>query len=567
MKRTNSILLLLLFCGVSVFAADIQYKTFRSPGVKLRSGQVANTPGNFGPLDWINEPIAIKHFSAKAVDADGNDVPLSELYVHHWLIYNNNEETQNKGLCVNLPNIWGIGAELVHTQYDYPDPYAIVTEGNEVWTTNLHFIRTTNVPDVQMCIECHCADANLPTEPHGSIDCCPDRSMCWGMENSTIEDSKEYFLQYTIGYVPITDDIIPLTVYSMDATATVTYDCQIEHQIPALKPNEVSVLESFSTAPVDWGIVFFEVHQHIGGLNYTAEHYRDGKNLGTICSVSPTYGSGGLYNPGNETGYVVGIPTCIFPKPYEVKAGDQLKFTSVYGPRTIAGGHPWHEGVMSLVFIAATATQTDEQRCMAAFHSACGEPPYASGADCLSCAKQYRHILENSKCTVDLIEHECSKNTEDGNVPVPDSLNGALTLHIKKKGDSLTMNFTGPTGSWFGVGINPVEGKMNSSDAWVYVKNEDSELVLQHRKLGDHFQGTLIDADYPHEISTVDGVVNLFFNVSVPLPDTTCFIFAHGTDMTLAYHGTTRGPICNVFTPTKELKTRSLEKDNMLWMA
>ena len=54
------------------------------------------------------------------------------------------------GLCPNVDSAFGIGAELRGISYDFPAPYAKVMTGTEKWTSNLHFIRTTNVPDVQV---------------------------------------------------------------------------------------------------------------------------------------------------------------------------------------------------------------------------------------------------------------------------------------------------------------------------------------------------------------------------------------------------------------------------------
>jgi hypothetical protein len=50
-----------------------------------------------------------------------------QLYVHHWLIYDltyapYGASFLNGGLCPNLQNIWGIGAELRGDNYTYPEP-------------------------------------------------------------------------------------------------------------------------------------------------------------------------------------------------------------------------------------------------------------------------------------------------------------------------------------------------------------------------------------------------------------------------------------------------------------
>ena len=325
----------------------LTYVTLRSPPISLRSGQIANTLNNWGPLEWVRGHIGIRHFNARIVDDSGSPVPLTEVYVHHWVIYRMDKTRTvifpNGGACPNLPNIFGIGAELFHTEYNYPAPYAVVSSGEEVWTANIHLIRTTNVPDVQSCIECHCAYSRPPQAPYGGIACCPDQAMCWGMSNSTLNDPKTYYLQYTIGYVNVTKDVVPLTIFSFDVTSTHTDDCSTEFQVPALSAGQEMKLQSFSDLSSDLSIVFVEGHVHIGGKSLVVEHYRGNTSLGIICKVIPMYGSGGNV-PGNETGYVTGLPPCIFSVPYKVLHGDRLSITVVYDSRTIPGGHPWHEG-------------------------------------------------------------------------------------------------------------------------------------------------------------------------------------------------------------------------------
>ena len=140
--------------------------------------------------------------------------------------------TINAGYCSNLGNVWGIGAEIRGVVYNYPAPYAIMVTGHETWTVNMHLIRTTNVPDqdLQDCIECNCANSAPPLNPLGGVACCPDGGQCWGMHNSTLNDAKNYYLKYTIGYAPVTPDVVPLNVITLDVTASQTSDCHIEYQ-------------------------------------------------------------------------------------------------------------------------------------------------------------------------------------------------------------------------------------------------------------------------------------------------------------------------------------------------
>lgn len=155
--------LLFFVCTTYMFGAaqslddSLIFETFRSANVTLKSGQIANTPPDF-QLQFPTGAISIRHMSAKLVDANNRSVPLSEVYIHHWLVFQRNHEQYegNGGYCAALGSIFGIGAEMYGTPYDYPAPYGVTVSGNETWTANLHFIRTSNVPakDLQDCIEC-----------------------------------------------------------------------------------------------------------------------------------------------------------------------------------------------------------------------------------------------------------------------------------------------------------------------------------------------------------------------------------------------------------------------------
>jgi hypothetical protein len=61
--------------------AALTVETFRSPAVSLKSGQIANTPSDFGPLDWVKGAAVIRHFASRLVDGTGRHVPLTEVYV------------------------------------------------------------------------------------------------------------------------------------------------------------------------------------------------------------------------------------------------------------------------------------------------------------------------------------------------------------------------------------------------------------------------------------------------------------------------------------------------------
>jgi len=531
--------LLLISLFSTVIAADLKYKTFQSPPIYLRSGQISNTPNDWGPLPWIDEPIVIRHFSSDVVDVSNKSVPESELYVHHWLIYNYPSNEQNYGVCSNLGSIFGIGAELRGVIYDFPHPYGVLSTDNQ-WTANLHFIRTTNVQDVQECIECRCPDSNPPKHPHGEVGCCVDRSQCWGMENSTLNDTKPYFLQYTIGYEPITDDIIPLHIFYFDVTALDTTDCRIQYDVPELKEGEIHTKSSIANFPTNMSVQYVELHQHIGGLNFTVDHFRNGKYLNTLCAQSPIY----------VDDYLTDIPTCHYPESYQLLEGDKLHITSLYTGRSLPGGHAWHSGVMGLAYIAGVADPMPKRVCLDRLHLLCGKPPYKTEASCNACGLKHKSDLMSFHCTIPMVKNECSKTDSGGNVPPPDEVHDMTMKFTPLEGDSkYLIDATGPAGSWFAFGFNTVP-TMDGSSAFVFCNDDSGKPVLQKRYLGNHEAGKLVNKNFPCNVTTIDNIVTLswiFYGVSEgKISDGTCFLFAEGSSssMVLDYHGSTRGSTC-----------------------
>lgn len=118
-------------------------------------------------------PYAVIAAKYDVVDASsGRSVPLSELYSHHWLVYDRliggdgfNIECGGTGTWVS--NIFGAGGEMRGIPYVYPDGFGFVIPGNRHWSANIHFIRTQDLDTEQYggslgnatkaCIECEYA--------------------------------------------------------------------------------------------------------------------------------------------------------------------------------------------------------------------------------------------------------------------------------------------------------------------------------------------------------------------------------------------------------------------------
>eukprot|EP00040_Diaphanoeca_grandis_P005251 m.32022 g.32022 ORF g.32022 m.32022 type:complete len:572 (+) comp16568_c1_seq1:1635-3350(+) len=539
---------------------SLTYETFLSPAVNLKSGQIANTASTFGPFPMPKGKVAVRFFNSTVVDSTGAEVSESELYVHHYILFSNPDVINDKGpthvggFCSNLANVWGIGAELRGVTYYYPSPYAIILLGTETFGANLHFIRTSNVPQdlVQPCIECECPDSNPPLHNKGAVACCPDGDQCYGMQNSTLMDGKDYFLKYTVGYESVAEHHQDLTVFSMDATATHTDDCGIQYQVPALADGEIHTLQTMIDVNVNWTVVFMETHQHIGGVNMTVEHFRNGAVVGPdkfLCAPAARYGNG--TEPGNELGYLVDIPTCVWNDGYNISAGDQLRITSYYSNRGLAGGKPWHSGVMALVYLAAVTSQTAKDRCLERLHYECGVPPYSY--DCLGCAQNFEADLLEHGCTIPVVKAECSKTAGAGNIPAPDEVH-SMSLQTIQRDTGTLINITAPVGGWFGVGFNNNAPAMNTTLAIIYSNGADGKPGLSARTLGPHTGGVVMAASLPANITVVDGLVNIQFlrtnaklssvNEGAGQQNPGCWLFAQGTTMDFGYHGSTRGFTC-----------------------
>lgn len=561
---------------------------------------VANTATNWGPLEWVPGDIFIRHFDGKIVDDTGAFVPLSEVYVHHWVIFQFDKtrsfEYPNGGLCANLPSTFGIGAELFHVQYDYVAPYGIISNGSTAWTANMHLIRTSNVPQagVQDCIECRCPDSNPPNNPHGGIQCCPNGRLCYGMENTKFHDAKNYYLQYTIGWVSVTEPgIIPLTVFSLDVTALNSWDCMLEMQIPEQPDGQVYERRGVAIVPGNWTIHVLEGHLHIGGIDITLEHWRGGVFIKEICNSSAIYGSNGS-TPGNESGYLVGMDDCLDYRnaSYDVVKGDELHTIARYDGRTLAGGQKSHGGVMGIFFVAAVAIVTPDEECDASLHLYCGSPPYRSYDSCMSCVtnKQIEQILAARGCTVQHVQDQCNQTTGGGHIPVPQQCPG-LTLDISSPGKNIqNFNLTGPPNVWFAFGLATNSSIMDGTLVLVYSLVAGLP-VMQLRKLGNHDPGTVVNpkvdciitnlADGRVQItgkipsfSSTSTLANKIVNGSAafqPLWDLEnsivpssiasilpqrlhdgmtqhCWLFALGSTPDLTYHGANRGTSCS-YTP------------------
>nr|XP_027125076.1 uncharacterized protein LOC113741681 [Coffea arabica]XP_027125077.1 uncharacterized protein LOC113741681 [Coffea arabica]XP_027125079.1 uncharacterized protein LOC113741681 [Coffea arabica] len=372
-------------------ANGIKTAVFLSPKFDLEPGSVAEKL--FHNIDFPRGHIAIKSFVAEVVDEAGNPVPLYETYLHHWIamryyrpkaVENSNSSSnqrseksdyvviKNNGICDDhLPQYFGLGSETRKTATAVPDPYGIEV-GNpaeipagyeEGWILNLHAIDTRGAEDKLGCTECRCdlynvtqdEDGNaLEPEYIGGMRCCYEETKCRLIEGYR-SPRRSFFMKYTVKYVDWDNSILPAKIYILDVTArwqrsnnskeSNGHNCQIEYLIESCSTNtahdDCIHTKSVSIVLPSGGEVIYGVaHQHTGGLGSTL-YGEDGR---VICSSIPIYGQG--MEPGNESGYIVGMSTC-YPQPGSIKisSGESLTLVSNYS------NAQRHTGVMGLFYI------------------------------------------------------------------------------------------------------------------------------------------------------------------------------------------------------------------------
>lgn len=207
-------------------------------------------------------------------------------------------------------------------------------------------------------------------------------------------------------------------------------------------------------------IVLIEIHQHIGGVNYSVEHWRGDEYLGIVCSAEPVYGTG--TQVGNEYEYVVKIPSCEFSAqfPYHVEKGDELVLTSVYNGRHIPGGGYYHEGVMGLLLYWGLRKGPSD--CEATFKQLCGDPLPKNTQDCYECFEENSQTLYYSDCGAGYgwtpIQFLC---LTDNGVKSPYPINETISIDDISNEMAKTINLTNIT-----MDFNPHERWENNKFTW-----------------------------------------------------------------------------------------------------
>ncbi|CAH9110515.1 unnamed protein product [Cuscuta epithymum] len=401
--RRRTSLLLLLHLAIAAFPLSSQHQagnndnelktaTFRSPAFELEPGSVENK--FYYDVGFPKGHIAVKGFHAEVVDEAGNSIPLHETYLHHWVVERYYRLkggaddsrpgailVRNSGICPGLSQYFGLGSETRKTDTRVPDPYGIevgkaeeVPEGyEEAWLLNVHAIDTRGAVDRLGCTECRCALYNVSVDEDGKalekdyvggLRCCYDGTRCRVNAAQGTGGRRRLYLQYTVTYLHWDSSFLPVKIYIFDVTdswknttpASNGHHCKIEYNVDscsaAVANDELCVhtQSARSSLPNGGDVIYGVAHQHTGGVGSTL-YGEDGR---TICSSVPIYGNG--TEPGNESGFIVGMTTC-YPQPGSVKIakGERLTIVSNYSSSQS------HTGVMGLFYIlVAEPLQTDD---------------------------------------------------------------------------------------------------------------------------------------------------------------------------------------------------------------
>jgi hypothetical protein len=323
---------------------------YSSPVIELETGEAWFSLPDVTVLKMPQPGVPYAIIAAKydIVNAHtGMSVPLSELYSHHWLVYDRwiGSDGFNIG-CGGIhswvSNIFGAGGEMRGIHYAFPEGFGHIIPGNRHWSANMHFIRTEDLSTdayhgsighaTKACIECDYAEGKgkscVPGLDGSAIfGCCFDHSRC--PVNTPSNHSKtQYKLVYNVTWTTDIDLVKAVNTYVIDA-----FDCGIVENLTPYKQwrgtscdDKLCVSKVTRQVPRSGFIEWAYTHQHAGAINTTLA-----VNGVPVCTSYPHIGTDAHEHPGNEKGYLVGFRMCVDPsldEPIRVKKGDNLTITA-----------------------------------------------------------------------------------------------------------------------------------------------------------------------------------------------------------------------------------------------
>lgn len=374
------LLVLVLALAIAVAGKDCSGYTRVEKKKTVSSQWLTSRPGDVNEKFYFLEPPAHGHFATVDFDAEllyenGERVPLTDVYLHHWIVFEfvGNATFEEATHYVNMNNpTWSKyvrqwiakGGEFRHMNSYLPSPYGAVSGGTPEpsrWMLNIHGIDTRGALDRMACTECRCnlfSGQNFtkePLPPHygGGLKCCHGETRCKLRDDVNGNDAsllRRYRLKYTWTFIDFDECIKPVTQLSVDVTVPlgekagpVEYDidghCEPED---AHKPECIHTRESLFESPIGGNLVYAIGHVHAYGLDQYI--YREDGSL--LCHSPPIYGHGTA--PGDEKGYVVGIQHCVNGAEGlgRIEIGEKLRYVVTY---TRVDGP--HTGVMGVMFL------------------------------------------------------------------------------------------------------------------------------------------------------------------------------------------------------------------------
>jgi hypothetical protein len=124
---------------------DINVTTFSSPELKIMKGAAHFTLNPITKMPFPTGDHTIVAAEFRIQDLGGNrQTPLSELYIHHWLV--GTHEGVDPLVACDWNLFFGAGAEMRGIPIIFPDGYGMQRIGDSgVCGGNLHFIRTEDL--------------------------------------------------------------------------------------------------------------------------------------------------------------------------------------------------------------------------------------------------------------------------------------------------------------------------------------------------------------------------------------------------------------------------------------
>eukprot|EP00466_Bigelowiella_natans_P019374 jgi/Bigna1/68259/fgenesh1_pg.5_\ len=382
--------------GNTIIAKENQKTLFSKP-ISLKPGHVFR---DHIDIEFPPGIIGITAFGADLVhhggERDGQPVPLSHTYLHHWTVQQRHKH--NSGFCwevtpapLTLEYLLGVGSESRRTTADFPPPYALVVDDRDTWWVDLHAIDLRNTVDSLACRECLCTEfpprSDLPEDYIGGLDCCVGDSTPCRVTNET-GAVMDYKLRYNVTWVEgkELEERTPVEMFVMDVTGVFDRKneshCFIEYDVPhppsayrhdgsnPLPPvsfGEILGVNNSSNSSIEYDDDYFTLKStfsfdHSGRVVLAIPHLHSGANFAEVrrkatgelvCRGDALYGQGST--PGDEKGFVVEITTC--REGWSVTRDEEFSFSVQYNTTggLDEGYSPVaHTGVMGYMWMALT---------------------------------------------------------------------------------------------------------------------------------------------------------------------------------------------------------------------